>query len=96
MEESLENALRNTIDGYTGVMIQDRHFHICDQGHRNVLFPVWMLMSKYKGKDYLFAMNGQTGKIVGDLPISKGRAAAWFAGITAAASLLLFLGGLLF
>ena len=96
VEESLENALRNTIDGYTGVMIQDRQFHICDQGHRNVLFPVWMLMSKYKGKDYLFAMNGQTGKIVGDLPISKGRAAAWFAGITAAASLLLFLGGLLF
>ena len=52
-------------------------------------------MSRYKDKDYLFAMNGQTGKIVGDLPISAGRAAAWFGGIFAAVLLILFLGGLL-
>lgn len=96
VEDSLENALRETIQGYSGVMVQQRNFHIQDTAHQNVLFPVWMLMSKYKGKDYLFAMNGQTGKIVGDLPISIGRAAAWFAGIMAGAALLLFLGGLLF
>ena len=37
-----------------------------------------MLISKYQGKDYLFAMNGQTGKIVGELPVSNGQAAKWF------------------
>ena len=26
-----------------------------------------MLNTKWKGKDFLFAMNGQTGKLVGDL-----------------------------
>ena len=30
--------------------------------------PVWMLHTTWNGKDYLFAMNGQTGKMVGDLP----------------------------
>ncbi|MBQ5709020.1 MAG: hypothetical protein IIV62_03560, partial [Anaerotignum sp.] len=43
-----------------------------------MLLPVWMLISKYQGKDYLFAMNGQTGKIVGELPISNGQTAKWF------------------
>ena len=35
--------------------------------------PVWVLSTKWRGKNYIFAMNGQTGKMVGDLPIDKGR-----------------------
>jgi DNA-directed RNA polymerase subunit RPC12/RpoP len=34
------------------------------------LLPVWMLNYKYLGKTYTFAMNGQTGKIAGEMPIS--------------------------
>ncbi|MBQ9979700.1 MAG: hypothetical protein IJP23_01385 [Oscillospiraceae bacterium] len=45
------------------------------------MLPVWMLGTTWKGKNYLFAMNGQTGKLVGSLPVSKGKFAAWFAGI---------------
>ena len=37
------------------------------------LLPVWMLHTKWNGEDYLFAMNGQTGKLIGDLPIDKGK-----------------------
>ena len=37
------------------------------------LLPVWMLHTKWNGTDYLFAMNGQTGKLIGDLPIDKGK-----------------------
>lgn len=36
-----------------------------------VLLPVWMVNVKYKDKYYLFAMNGQTGKFIGDIPIDK-------------------------
>ncbi len=43
-----------------------------------MLLPVWMLVSRYKDKDYLFAMNGQTGKIVGELPCSTGQSVKWF------------------
>ena len=50
----------------------------------------------YKGKNYQFTLNGQTGKIIGKLPVSGGKAAAWFGTILAvvfvAASLI---GGLL-
>ena len=35
------------------------------------LFPVWMLSTSWNGKSYLFAMNGQTGRMVGELPCSK-------------------------
>ena len=31
------------------------------------LMPVWLLNTKWNGQDFLFAMNGQTGKMVGDL-----------------------------
>ena len=45
------------------------------------LLPVWMLHTKWQGKDFLFAMNGQTGKIVGDLPINWLKVIALFAAI---------------
>lgn len=38
------------------------------------LLPVWMVNIKYKDKLYTFAMNGQTGKMIGDIPYSKGKA----------------------
>ena len=34
------------------------------------MLPVWLLNVTYKGKEYLYAINGETGKIVGKLPIS--------------------------
>ena len=54
-----------------------------------VMLPVWMLHTKWQGKDYLFAMNGQTGKLVGDLPVDKRKVAAWFAGISVPLMILL-------
>ena len=52
------------------------------------LYPVWLLNTTYNGQKYTFAMNGQTGKFVGDLPLDKGAYAKWWGiigGITAAA-----------
>ena len=59
-----------------------------------VLLPVWMLTTKWKGNNYMFAMNGQTGKLIGDLPVSMGRYWAWFAGISL--PLMALFGGLLY
>ena len=56
------------------------------------LYPVYMLSTTYNGQKFTFAMNGQTGKFVGDLPINKGKRAitfaSVFAGVTAVVSLL--------
>ena len=53
------------------------------------LLPVYMLSTKWDGKDFLFAMNGQTGKLIGDLPVSKGKFWAWFGGIAASVTAVL-------
>ena len=57
-------------DKYDDVDIEKMHtdFHRDDLHY--VMLPVWMVSTKWNGKSYLFAMNGQTGRIVGDLPIS--------------------------
>ena len=58
-----------------------RGYEICEPLHTNIrlnrgkityaLLPVWILHTKYKGNLYTFAMNGQTGKFVGDLPADR-------------------------
>lgn len=52
------------------------------------LLPVWLLSTKWKDQNFLFAMNGQTGKMIGDLPISMGRFWAWFGGIAGSLSVI--------
>lgn len=55
---------------------------------RYALLPVWLLSTKWNDQNFLFAMNGQTGKMIGDLPVSMGRFWAWFGGIAGGLSLL--------
>ena len=59
---------------------------------RCALLPVWLLSTQWEGQNFLFAMNGQTGKMVSDLPVSKKRYWAWWgvltAGITAALAVI--------
>ncbi len=87
--------LRNTIGGYSSVQVIDSQVSIdrCETAY--TLMPIWMLNYKYKGKDFLFAMNGQTGKVAGKLPLSLFRVAAWFTGMAAAIFGILFIGGML-
>ena len=56
--------------------------------------PVWMLSTRWNGKDFLFAMNGQTGKLIGDLPISWGKLWAIYAAI--AVPLMAILAAIMF
>lgn len=58
------NPLQNVVKTSSDIKLYDGH-------KRYVLLPVWFLNTKYENKDYIFAMNGQTGKFVGNLPISK-------------------------
>jgi len=51
---------------------------------RYVLMPVWLLNTRYRDKLYTFAMNGQTGRMTGTLPVCPKRTGIWFAGLTAA------------
>lgn len=48
------------------------------------MLPVWILSTNYRGKVYKFAMNAQTGRFVGELPVSWKKFWGIFAIITAA------------
>ena len=84
-------AMEATVGGYTTCSVQHANVNVQQQGAHYALLPVWLLNTKWQDKNYLFAMNGQTGKLVGDLPVSKGRLAAWFLGLFAAIAAICFL-----
>ena len=60
------------------------------------LYPVWLLNTTWKGKTYLFAMNGQTGKFVGDLPVDNGLYFKWLGGLTAGFGVIALIAYFLF
>ncbi|HZW68423.1 MAG TPA: TFIIB-type zinc ribbon-containing protein [Pseudogracilibacillus sp.] len=49
-----------------------------------VLFPVWMIVYDLDQQEHTFAMNGQTGKVVGKPPVSKRKVMTWFSAIALA------------
>ena len=84
---STHNAIRNTVKGYDRVNVRTHNDKVTCGKVEYGMLPVWLLNTKWDGKDFLFAMNGQSGKMTGDLPVSKpklyGIAAAVFAVIFA-------------
>lgn len=79
----VRSYLRSTIHGYTTTTYNRENINISKKNAWYVLFPVWMVCYDYKKSEHTFAMNGQTGKIVGKPPLSPGKIAAWFAGVSA-------------
>lgn len=74
---SAEQLLRDTVQGYATVTTESSDLVATGGTSRYALLPVWLLNTTWNGKQYRFAMNGQTGKFVGDLPIDKGIRARW-------------------
>ena len=80
-EQTVVNLLQGTVQGYETVTPLGHQMQLYRGKVHYALLPVWLLNTKWNGKDYLFAMNGQTGKMVGDLPVDKGKFWATFAAI---------------
>ena len=80
-ENTLAAALRDSVKGYDSCLPKGGSISLKRGKVHYALMPVWMLNTKWNGKDFLFAMNGQTGRLVGELPVSRGRFWALFAAI---------------
>ncbi len=91
VRESTQNAFMATIAGYATCVPEHMSIQLKQGRIRYALLPVWLLNTVYKGQTYTFAMNGQTGKFIGNLPVDKGRAFAVAGGVFAAATLLSWL-----
>lgn len=85
----VDQYIRSTIVGYSTVSIHRKDINIRQKQADYTLLPVWMVCYDYRQAEHNFAMNGQTGKIVGKPPISAGKVAAWFFGISGGTFLVL-------
>ena len=73
LEEDIVKAGIAAITEYSSFELQDKAVQFTNPNYEYVLMPIWTLIFEYAGKKYPLYMNGQTGKIDGQLPISKVR-----------------------
>jgi len=90
---SVDKNLRSTVNGYASVSKRSLNVNIHNSEINYALLPVWVLNTRHNGNLYTFTMNGQTGKLVGDLPIDWARAACLGAAIFAGLAALLIAMG---
>jgi len=72
-EGSAEGRIRSSLSRYSAVRRKIDKKRVDKVSSKYGLLPVWMLYSNYKDKQYIYAMNGQTDKITGNLPIDMGK-----------------------
>ncbi len=65
--------LNSTVAGYVSVIPERQDVYRKEGTAEYVFLPVWLLSTQFEGKNYLFAVNGQSGKTVGDLPADTGK-----------------------
>lgn len=73
VKNSTERAFGDTVNGYASVVTERSNVSFSNGKIRYALLPVWMLNIKYKGENYKYAINGQTGKAAGIYPVDKGK-----------------------
>ena len=71
VKKSTEQNFAETVTGYSTITTEDSNIQLSNGKAKYALYPVWLLNTTWHGKQYTFAMNGQTGKFVGDLPCDK-------------------------
>ena len=86
VKRSTEEVFASTVHGYQPVVTESSNIRLHGGKAKCALYPVWILNTTWQGKKYTFAMNGQTGKFVGDLPVDKSAAVKWTLGLSAVLS----------
>ncbi|MBE6927375.1 MAG: hypothetical protein E7467_02610 [Ruminococcaceae bacterium] len=79
IRRSTEESFMDTTREYSAVVPERSSIRLSNGRARYALYPVWLLNTTWQGQKYTFAMNGQTGRFIGDLPMDKGKYRKWFA-----------------
>ena len=95
IDKYFDYLLNETINGYNQVSFERNDIKVDLKEWNYTLLPVWILTYKYNGKTYIFAVNGQTGKSFGELPLSNARVFTASGIIFGTIFVVLLLGGLL-
>lgn len=70
---STKYFLESKVIGYSSVQRVGDDLKATEEKREYALLPVWMVNVKYKDKMYIFAMNGQTGEFIGNIPLDKNK-----------------------
>ena len=82
IRRSTEDAFLSTVMGYTSVIPVSSNIRLENGKASYALYPVWILNTDWNGRKFTFAINGQTGKIAGDLPMDKNAFWTWLLGVS--------------
>ena len=88
-----ETLLSDTVIGYTSVNTDSVSMNVNSAHWEYTLMPIWILTYKKGEKTYVYAMNGSTGKIYGELPLSPWKLAILGVAVSAITALIAFLIG---
>lgn len=91
---ALEN-LKASAGDFSSLEVKNSEVDVTEEGWNYALLPVWTLTynDKARGKIYYFALNGQTGKVWGELPVDNKKLAVLFLGVVLPLLILLLTGG---
>lgn len=87
--ETTKDVMYNDMGAYSVKTIKSNNLQANKQSVEYALLPVWMVNVKFKNKFYLFAMNGQTGEFIGNIPLDKRKAVIYFISIFAGIFILI-------
>ena len=90
IKRSTEEAFLSTVQGYTSVVPVNSTINLQNGRARYALYPVWILNTKWNGQNFTFGINGQIGKIAGDLPMDKHKFWTWLLGVAGAVTAVSF------
>lgn len=90
IRKSTEEAFAKTVSGYETVTAERTGVQLKNSSAKYALYPVWILNTTWNGQKYTFAMNGQSGKFVGDLPLDKNEYRKWLFGLSGAITAAVF------
>ncbi len=96
VKNSTEAAFRKTVTGYDTVDQIKSNIRLSNGTAKYALYPVWILNTTWNGQKFVFAMNGQTGKFVGNLPMDKSLFSSYLFKTAGIAAVVAFVIQLLF
>ncbi len=83
-----DSLLAETLAGYTTCVPVHKDIELTDKKVRLALLPVWVYRYHYKGKEYLYHVNGQTGKVIGETPTDAKKAILYSGTVAAMAGMI--------
>ncbi len=97
MDSYADTLFTGTVGGYASITNRRVDIGVHKSHWEYSLMPIWILNYKYRDKNYTYAMNGYTGKLYGEIPISLPKMLLYAGGLFLLITLLCaFFGWLLF